>query len=114
MIAGIYLGLARCEEHREHVRLELFLQRLKSRPRKIVEQVVYLVELATVGVMLYAVVLDAIVSFRTNEAVAGTVQMPIWPVKFIMVIGLFFYLVQILFKNTDNLKRLKKAEHNLL
>jgi hypothetical protein len=31
-----------------------------------------------------------------------------------MVIGLFFYLVQILFKNTDNLKRLKKAEHNLL
>ena len=51
-----------------------------------------LAALGTVGLLLYAVLTNAIASFRNNEAIEGTVELHIWPVKFLMVVGLVFFL----------------------
>ena len=107
MMIVIYLGLARCEEHKEHVNLEIVLNALPPRLRRIMEVVVYLLALGTVGLLLYAVAANALHSYLRNEAIEGTVEMHIWPVKFFMVIGLFFFFVQTLHNTLDKFKNLK-------
>jgi C4-dicarboxylate transporter DctQ subunit len=107
MMVVIYLGLARCEEHKEHVNLEIVLNALSSTPRRIVEAFSYLLALLTVGLLFYAIAANAVHSYLRNEAIEGTVEMHIWPIKFIMVIGLFFFFVQTLQNTLDKINNLK-------
>jgi len=65
--------------------------------------------LVTVGFFFYAVTENALSSYRTNEAIEGTVELHIWPVKFVMVIGVVFFLSQTLVNLVDALKGLKKS-----
>jgi TRAP-type C4-dicarboxylate transport system permease small subunit len=108
MMVAIYLGLARCEEHREHVGLEIIINALPHTMRLLMRLLIYVLALVTVGILLYAVFQNAVASFRSNEAIAGTVELRIWPVKFIMVIGLVFFWVQTLINTIDAAKRFGK------
>jgi TRAP-type mannitol/chloroaromatic compound transport system permease small subunit len=66
------------------------------------------VALGTVGILFYAVLMDAAAAYQRNETLPGYVEYPIWPTKFIMVIGLVFFLFQILVNVFDAAKKLKK------
>ena len=107
MMVVIYLGLARCEEHKEHVNLEIFLNAVPPAFRRYMAFFFYLLALLTVGLLLYAVSTNALASFRSNEAIEGTVELQIWPVKFIMVIGLIFFFIQTLINTVAAAKNLK-------
>lgn len=96
MMVVIYLGLARCEEDRGHVYLEIGRNLLPRSLRRISEGVAYLLAIITTGVLLYVGAQNALFSFMSNESIEGTVELRIWPVKFIMVIGLLFFFIQIL------------------
>ena len=111
MMVVIYLGLARCEEHHEHVNLEIVLNALSAPSRRIMEALSYLLALLTVGLLLYAIAANAVHSYLRNEAIEGTVEMHIWPVKFIMVIGTFFFFVQTLLNMLEKIRNLKSAGH---
>jgi TRAP-type C4-dicarboxylate transport system permease small subunit len=110
MMVVIYLGLARCEEHKEHVNLEIVLNALPPLPRRIMEIFSYLLALGTVGLLLYAVFTNALNSYLRNEAIEGTVEMHIWPVKFIMVVGLIFFFAQTLINTLGKTKKLKPSK----
>lgn len=94
MMVVIYLGLARCEEHMEHVNLEIAKNLVPPRPRKVVELGAAILALATAALLLYAVATNAWAAYTSNESLEGTVEMFTWPVKFIMVVGLVFYVLQ--------------------
>lgn len=98
LIIVTYLGLSGGEEMRQHVRVEVVLSRLSGRTKLLVEWIVSVFELLTISLMLVAVCINALKSFRTGEAVTGAVQLPLWPVKWIMVVGLFLYLLQVTIK----------------
>jgi TRAP-type C4-dicarboxylate transport system permease small subunit len=110
MMVVIYLGLARCEEHKEHVSLEIVLNALPPFIRRIMEAVSYLLALGTVGLLLYSVFTNAVNAYLRNEAIEGTVEMHIWPVKFIMVIGLIFFFTQTLINTLETLKKVKTSK----
>jgi TRAP-type C4-dicarboxylate transport system permease small subunit len=108
MMITIYLGMARCEENREHVRLELGLNALPRRARGPFESGVFAVELVTILIFCYAVVADFLKAYQTEESVlGGTRDFPLWPVKAFVVVGLVFYLVQLAFKSLDALRGLR-------
>ena len=94
MMIVIYLGLSRCEEHGDHVRLEFLTDAAKGRLRRAMILFARLLAFATVALFFYAVVTDALFAFRTNESIAGVVNLPIWPTKFVMVVGAALFLVQ--------------------
>lgn len=110
MMVVIYLGLARCEEHREHVSLEIIKNVLPPSLRRAMELLISLLAFATVGLLLYAVFQNAVSSFMSNEAIAGTVELHIWPVKFIMVAGLIFFWIQTLINAVEAVKKLKRVD----
>lgn len=95
MMVVIYLGLARCEEDRGHVCLEIAKNLLPPALRRILEGVAYVLAMITTGVLLYVGSQNALFSFMSNESIEGTVELRIWPVKFVMVVGLVFFFLQI-------------------
>lgn len=94
MMVVVYLGFARCEEHGEHVGLEIGLNLLPARPRRIMVAFSQLLAVATIALLFYAVATDAWSAFLTNDSIEGTVELPIWPTKFIMVVGMVFFFLQ--------------------
>jgi TRAP-type C4-dicarboxylate transport system permease small subunit len=108
MMVVIYLGLARCEEHREHVNLEVVKNALAPKARLIIEMIAYLLAFMTVGLLLYAVSQNALASFQRKEALEGTVELRIWPVKFVMVLGLIFFWIQTFINAMDVARKLRK------
>lgn len=110
MMIVIYLGLARCEENREHVGLEIIVNALPHTTKRYMVFISHLLAVATVGLLLYAVFQNALSSFENNEAIEGTVELRIWPVKFFMVVGLFFFLVQTISHMVDAAKRIVKKD----
>jgi TRAP-type C4-dicarboxylate transport system permease small subunit len=106
MMVVIYLGLARCEENKEHVSLELVVKALPRPAQGVMSVISHLMALGIVGLFLYSVLMNAINSYVRNEAIEGTVEMHIWPVKFIMVIGLTFFFVQTLINAVEAVKKL--------
>jgi TRAP-type C4-dicarboxylate transport system permease small subunit len=110
MMIVIYLGLARCEEHREHVGLEIIVNALPHAVKRKMVFLSHLLAVVTVGLLLYAVFENALASFNNNEAIEGTVELRIWPVKFFMVVGLVFFLVQTVRHMLDAAKRITKKD----
>jgi TRAP-type C4-dicarboxylate transport system permease small subunit len=110
MMIVIYLGLARCEQYREHVGLELFVNALPHRAKKIAIIITHLIAICTVGLLLYAVFQNAVSSYQTHESIHGTTELHIWPVKFFMVAGLFFFLVQTIINLIETIQKRDRGE----
>ena len=104
MVVVIYLGYARCEEHHDHVGLEFFTNALSERGRRVTLTIAQVLAVVTVGLLFYAVTTNAISAFESKEAIEGTIELQTWPVKFVMVIGMAFFLVQAVI-NIFNLRR---------
>lgn len=96
MMVIIYLGLAACEEEKEHVSLDflqLILPRAMNTPHRILVAI-----LNIVGglILLYAVFLGGVSAYQRGEATIGNVTFPLWPVKFIMIAGTVFFVLEII------------------
>ena len=94
MMVVIYLGFSRCEEYREHVRLDIVVRFLSRPARRLLAAVVQFLAAATVALMFYAVTVDAWSAYVTGSAIEGLVDLPIWPTKFVMVLGMSLFLAQ--------------------
>lgn len=94
MMVVIYLGFSRCEEHREHVSLEFMTNALPESLRRRVLFCAQLLAVIAVALLLWAVFENALKSYRSGEAIAGAMEIPTWPTKFLMVLGLVVFLLQ--------------------
>lgn len=110
MVTVVYLGIAQTEKNRGHVRVTAVITRLPSRIRNIINFIVYALALGTIAVVVWAVTLNAIKAFNSKEAVAGTVPLLIWPVKFMIVVGCVLYFLQIVVNTIDEFKKLTSKE----
>lgn len=104
MIAIVYMGLPYTEKMKAHVRVELIVDALPRRVAAIVDLVMYVLVAGTMLIVLYAVALNASVSYEGRQAIAGPTPLLVWPVKFVMVVALSLYIVRI-FQNLWGLLR---------
>lgn len=106
MMIVVYLGYSRCEEHNEHVGLEVVLNLMPARGRLVMMAVSQGLAVATIALYFYAVTTDAWSAFETGDAIEGTVELPIWPTKFVMVLGMVVFLIQGILNLGDAIRRL--------
>jgi TRAP-type C4-dicarboxylate transport system permease small subunit len=103
MMIVIYLGLSRCEEYSEHVGLEFAINKLSNKARRVTVAAAQFLAVAAVGLMFYAVTTDAWSAFETKSSIEGLVDLPIWPTKFVMVVGMVFFLLQAIINLVDSI-----------
>lgn len=103
LLAVVYLGMSRCEEVHEHTTVDILTNRLPAKWKDINSIVVNLLKLVAV-VMLFCVSVDNLIqSYSTQEIFADVVKIPIWPSKLAVVIGSFFFVVQVVFNLLDSI-----------
>ena len=102
MMIVIYLGFSRCEEQHAHVRLEFLVNALQPDTRARLRKLVDLLAVCVVALLLVAVARNAWSSWQTGSAIAGTVDIPIWPTLFVMVFGMGVFLLQSLVNLFDS------------
>lgn len=107
LIAVVYLGIPYCEQIKGHVRVDLIISRLKPRLRGVINLFDYFLLLLIIGIVLYAVGQSALYSYHTKEAVTGLIPLPVYPVKFVIVIGLMFYWIQLLLNTIEEFRELR-------
>ena len=95
MIGTVYAGLANCEMTHGHVRVESLVDLLPFRQKKIAMALTHVVAMITIGIAAWAMCDNAWSSFVDKEGIAGAISYPLYPVKFIMALGLILYTMQI-------------------
>jgi TRAP-type C4-dicarboxylate transport system permease small subunit len=101
MIAGVYLGLALCEENGQHVCIEALPNFLHGKPRQFSMLISYILQVITVIIMIYAMYKNTLRSYTNSEAVAGLIPIEIWPIKVLVLFGLVLYFLQLSIKLND-------------
>lgn len=94
MLTTVYLGMANCEMNDGHVKVEFFVERLSSSRRRCFSLFTGLLSIITLAICTYAMTVNAIDSYVDDEAMAGLVPYPVWPVKGIMAFGIALYFLQ--------------------
>lgn len=98
MIAIVYLGLSVSEQKDEHASVDMLTNILSSKWLSSNKILINLITLLTINVFLYKSIGSVIRSYKVNEVYADVVNIPIWPSKLAISIGLFFFGLQILYK----------------
>lgn len=106
LVIVVYLGLSTTESTDQHAKVEMLPEYLgdKSKPLLIF---IDLIKLLTIALFFYASINNLSLSIQSGETMADVVRVPIWPAKLAILIGLFFYELQILinlFKRIFNIE----------
>lgn len=110
MMIVVYLGFSRCEEKGEHVSLEFALNLLPARTKLLFLAISQFIAVVTICLLFYAVLTDAWSSFLTNSAIEGTIEIPLWPTKFIMVVGMVFFVLQGIVNMGNAIRRFRRND----
>jgi TRAP-type C4-dicarboxylate transport system permease small subunit len=95
-IIVVYMGLAYCEEKDEHIKIEIVASRVSPLIKGNMKIIVKIIEISILSICVYAVSLDAYSAYITKASITGTVPMILWPVKSVILAGLFLFWFQIL------------------
>ena len=87
MVGVVFLPLAMVEWRHEHITVDLLIQLFPATLRTIVYVLGYLIASIFFGLLAYQTLLDAVHSYQIGEIMMGTIQIIIWPAKFLVPIG---------------------------
>lgn len=104
MVAVVFLGLAFAQRNQDHIGVDLFLSKLPRRAGQFVKAVGLVIVSGSFLWMLWETGKVAQRSYETGEHRFGLAQVPIWPARIVITVGVFFLLVEIFFDIADLLR----------
>lgn len=111
LVAAGFLGLAHAQSKKAHVQLDLFYNRLNREWKFVVSTISYILVLAFNVFFLVVSVAKAIEMTRIVEVDwAGNILIPVWPVRWLVPIGICCFCLQVAIDLGRNLKSWIKEE----
>lgn len=114
MVATVFLGLAYTEVRGAHVNMTLLVRKLPPRIAAMANTVGLLLVLFVVGWMVYVTGVRAFEAFEIKEYRFGLVQIPIWPARVALAVGLAAYFAALLPRLVDNVRGIIRPEETPL
>lgn len=106
MVATVFLGLAYAEFRGAHVRMDLVIRKFSPRTAAAVNSLGLLLVLVILAWMVYVTGERAVTSIETQEYRFGLVQIPVWPGRLAIAIGLAAYFSELLPRFIDNIRKI--------
>ena len=107
MIGTVYAGLANCEMLDGHVRVGSVVELLSPAKQRWAVAATQFLALVTIALATWAMCDNAWASFVDGEGIAGAVNYPLYPVKFVMGLGMILYTLQIAVNLVNTLRGAK-------
>ncbi len=104
MVSTVFLGLAYAETRGAHVNMNLVIRKLPPRIASIATSLGLLLVLFVVGWMVIVTGMRAVEAFEVQEYRFGLVQIPVWPARIALAVGLAAYFLSLLPRLADDLR----------
>ena len=109
VVALVFLGMAYAFYRREHVAVTICTLALPVRPRAAVRLLGRVIMLGLVGWMIWMTGEEAWRSYSQGEFRFGLLQLPVWPARAAIPLGLAAFALQVLSDMGDRLIDLRQA-----
>ncbi len=104
LVGIVFLSLSHAEDTRTHIRVELLESRLSPRKRTICDVIVFLLGTLFFGLLAWYGALTAVESTILREATFGGTNIPLYPARWIIVLGASVFSLQLLGKMLKSLR----------
>ena len=105
MFASVFLGMAYVALQGGHINVTLFTQRLSTRTQAILDTVVLLLSAAVFGLLTWSSWGLAWKWFLIREVRLGAFPWPIWPFRFLFVVGMGLIALQLIFSAVNLIRK---------
>lgn len=105
MFASVFLGMAYVALQDGHINVTLFTQRLSTRAQTILDTVVLLLSAAVFGLLTWSSWGLAWKWFLIREVRLGAFPWPIWPFRFLFVVGMGLIALQLIFSAVNLIRK---------
>jgi TRAP-type C4-dicarboxylate transport system permease small subunit len=109
-LAVIYLGLGHSEEHDDHIKVNVIIDNVPKKIRKILNVFNYILAVVVGVILTYAAGDAANEAFISKESIPGINPLPTFPVKVVIFFGLLFFSLQVMIRLFSILKGENKGE----
>lgn len=110
MVLIVFGALAYTQERRDHIRVELLYGYVGPRAKSFMEAVTHVLALVFFALLAWQGINELIYSWEIREATMGTVRFPLYPARFLLVIGTVLLLLQLVADVISDLGRMWRGE----
>jgi TRAP-type mannitol/chloroaromatic compound transport system permease small subunit len=110
MVLIVFGALAYAQERRGHIRVELLYGHVGPRGKSFMELVTHVVAFAFFALLIWQGVGELRYSWEIREATMGTVRFPLYPARFLLVLGTALLLLRLALDIVADLGRLRRGE----
>lgn len=110
MVLIVFGALAYTQKQRGHIRVELLYGHVGPRAKSFMEAVTHVLALVYFALLAWQGISELVYSWEIREATMGTVRFPLYPARFLLVIGTALLVVQLALDVISDLGRMWRGE----
>ena len=110
MVLIVFGALAYTQERRNHIRVELLYGHAGPRGKSFMEVVTHVVAFAFFALVAWQGIGELRYSWEIREATMGTVRFPLYPARFLLVLGAVLLLLRLAIDIVADFRRLMRGE----
>ncbi len=103
LVALVFLGLAYAQRVKAHIGVDIVTDRLRPRVSHVVRAVGLVLAILVLAWMTYETAMVAVHAFEVREYRFGLVQVPIWPVRIVVPVGLAVLILELVLSTYDEI-----------
>jgi TRAP-type C4-dicarboxylate transport system permease small subunit len=94
MVVNVFLAVSLGQARRQHIRVEVLVNRLPGTLQRVTDVVQYVLAVAFFGLIAWFAWPAAVHSFDVGEYAPGLINFPVWPARFILAFGATLMSIQ--------------------
>jgi TRAP-type C4-dicarboxylate transport system permease small subunit len=110
MVLVVFGALAYAQERRTHIRVELLYSHAGPRGQSFMEAVTHIVAFIFFALVAWQGLSELRYSWELKEATMGTVRFPLYPARFVLLLGVALLLVRLALDIVADIGRLRRGE----
>lgn len=96
MVLVVFGGMTWAQIRRSHIRVELVYMQVGKRVRSAMDIVTSLAGIVFFGLLVWQGGVEAVYAWEIGESTSGLVSFPVWPARWILVLGSGLMILQLL------------------
>jgi TRAP-type mannitol/chloroaromatic compound transport system permease small subunit len=110
MVLVVFGALAYAQERRAHIRVELLYSQVGPRGKSFMEAVTHIVAFMFFLLVAWQGLSELSYSWELKEATMGTVRFPLYPARFVLLVGVLLLLVRLGLDIAADIGRMRRGE----
>jgi TRAP-type C4-dicarboxylate transport system permease small subunit len=110
MVLVVFGALAYAQERRAHIRVELLYSQVGPHGKSFMEAVTHIVAFLFFALVAWQGYVELLYSWEIKESTMGSVRFPLYPARFLLLLGVSLLLLRLAIDIVQDVGRLRRGE----